>query len=136
MDLTNPSPDLGWDHAERSSLLGRGPADVVLALALVHHLAISNNVPFSRLAGFFARAGRWLILEFVPRGDSQVERLLITREDVFPDYTREGFESAFSKEFEIVRTEPIAGSERILYLLRRSVTMATPETGAGSPNRI
>jgi hypothetical protein len=136
MDLTNPSPDLGWDHAERSSLLGRGPADVVLALALVHHLAISNNVPFSRLARFFARAGRWLILEFVPRGDSQVERLLITREDVFPDYTREGFESAFSKEFEIVRTEPIAGSERILYLLRRSVTMATPETGAGSPNRI
>ena len=119
MDLTNPSPDLGWDHAERSSLLGRGPADVVLALALIHHLAISNNVPLAWLARFFARAGRWLILEFVPKSDSQVERLLATREDVFPDYTREGLESAFSENFEIVRSEPIEGSERILYLLRR-----------------
>jgi hypothetical protein len=117
MDLTNPSPDLGWDHSERSSLLGRGPADVVLALALIHHLAISNNVPLNRLAQFFARAGRWLIIEFVPKSDSQVQRLLTTRADVFPDYTREGFESAFSAEFEIVQSEPIEGSERVLYLL-------------------
>jgi hypothetical protein len=119
MDLTNPSPDLGWDHSERSSLLGRGPADVVLALALIHHLAISNNVPLDRLARFFARAGRWLIIEFVPKSDSQVERLLTTREDVFPEYTREGFESAFSGSFEIVQSETIEGSERVLYLLSR-----------------
>lgn len=119
MDLTNPSPRLGFDHSERESYLDRGPADTVLALALIHHLAISNNVPLARLADFFARAGRWLILEFVPKSDSQVERLLTTREDVFADYTRAGFEAAFGARFDLVQAEPIEGSERILYLLRR-----------------
>lgn len=119
VDLTNPSPALGWAHAERDSFLERGPADTVLALALIHHLAISNNVPLDRLAGFFARAGRWLIIEFVPKNDSQVQRLLATREDVFPSYHLEGFEQAFAGEFAIEGKEPIPGSERTLYLLRR-----------------
>ncbi|MCP4291949.1 MAG: class I SAM-dependent methyltransferase [bacterium] len=119
MDLTNPSPDLGWDHAERSSFLGRGPAEAVFALALIHHLAISNNVPLPLLAGFFAKAGQWLIIEFVPKSDSQVKRLLATREDVFPNYTKEGFEEAFGQKFEIVAAESIEGSERILYLLKK-----------------
>jgi len=119
MDLTNPSPDLGWDHAERTSFLGRGPADVVFALALIHHLSISNNVPLPLLANFFARAGKWLIIEFVPKSDSQVKRLLATREDVFPNYTEEGFETAFGKVFEVVASESIDGSERTLYLLKR-----------------
>ena len=119
MDLTNASPALGWGHAERSSLLSRGPVDVVFALALIHHLAISNNVPWPLLARFFAKAGRWLIIEFVPKSDSQIKRLLATREDVFPDYTQEGFEAAFGVLFEIVAREAIAGSERTLYLLRR-----------------
>ncbi len=119
MDLTNPSPDLGWDHAERTSFLGRGPADAVFALALIHHLAISNNVPLPLLADFFAKAGRWLIIEFVPKSDSQVKRLLATREDVFPDYTKEGFEKAFGEAFEVIAAEAIEGSERTLYLLKR-----------------
>ncbi|MBE0564852.1 MAG: SAM-dependent methyltransferase [Krumholzibacteria bacterium] len=119
LDLTNPSPALGWDHAERASLLERGPAGCVLALALVHHLAISNNVPLDRLAAFFARAGRALIIEFVPKSDSQVRRLLSTREDVFPDYGQAGFEAAFGTCFATEKVEPIPGSERILYLMRR-----------------
>lgn len=119
MDLTNPSPDLGWDHAERSSFLGRGPADIVFALALIHHLSISNNVPLPLLASFFAKAGRWLIIEFVPKNDSQVKRLLATREDVFPDYTKEGLVAAFGKVFDIIAAEDIAGSERTLYLMQR-----------------
>ncbi len=122
MDLTNPSPDLGWDHAERTSFLGRGPADVVFALALIHHLSISNNVPLPLLAAFFARAGQWLIIEFVPKSDSQVKRLLATREDVFPNYTKDGFESAFGEVFDIVQSEAIQGSERTLFLLRRKNT--------------
>jgi hypothetical protein len=119
MDLTNPSPALGWGHAERDSLLERGPADTVIALALIHHLAISNNVPLDRLAEFFARAGRHLIIEFVPKDDSQVQRLLATREDVFPTYHREGFEQAFAGRFEILSSESIADSARTLYLMRR-----------------
>jgi ribosomal protein L11 methylase PrmA len=118
MDLGNPSPALGWDHSERPSLLDRGPADVAMALALVHHLAISGNVPLPRVASFLRKACRNLIIEFVPKSDSQVVRLLASREDVFPDYTQAGFEAAFGQEFAIERAEPIAGTERILYRLR------------------
>ena len=119
MDLTNPSPDLGWSCEERSSLQRRGPADLALALALVHHLAISNNVPLAYVASFFAGICRSLIIEFVPKSDSQVQRLLATREDIFPDYTKSGFEEAFSGLFEIRRAAAIEGSERILYLMDR-----------------
>jgi len=118
MDLTNPSPALGWNHAERASLLARGPADCVLALALVHHLAIGNNVPLERLAAFLARAGRTLIIEFVPKSDSQVRRLLATREDVFPGYDRAGFEAAFAGHFAPEAVQDIPGTERTLYLMR------------------
>jgi hypothetical protein len=118
IDLTNPSPALGWDHRERLSLIDRGPADVGLALAVVHHLAISGNVPLGRVASFLRRACRSLIIEFVPKEDSQVRRLLATRPDIFDEYTRDGFESAFVEHFAIDRAEPIAGSERTLYLMR------------------
>ena len=119
MDLTNPSPALGWSHGERESLLDRGPANTVIALALIHHLAISNNVPLDRLAGFFAAAGGYLIIEFVPKSDSQVKRLLATREDVFPSYHQEGFEAAFGIDFDIIEKKDIESSERTLYLMRR-----------------
>jgi ribosomal protein L11 methylase PrmA len=118
-DLSNPSPALGWAHAERMSLLQRGPADTVMALALVHHLAISNNVPLPVLASFFAAAGRHLIVEFVPKADSQVQRLLATRADIFPDYHLEGFRAAFGEHFAIVKEAPIADTERTLLLMRR-----------------
>lgn len=125
MDLTNPSPALGWDHDERASLAGRGPADLVLALALIHHLAISNNVPLERVAHFFARLGKALVIEFVPKTDSQVQRLLATRTDVFPDYHRSGFESAFGRHFEILDAREVEGSERTLYLMRRNEAAGT-----------
>jgi ribosomal protein L11 methylase PrmA len=117
LDLTNPSPAIGWANSERDSFHGRGPADLVLALALIHHLAISNNVPFSQIAEFFAATGKWLILEFVPKTDSQVKKLLASREDIFPNYTREGFETAFSSTFKIHEAVEIRESERVLYLL-------------------
>lgn len=117
-DLTNPSPGLGWENRERASLAERGPADLVLALALIHHLAISNNVPLDRLAESLARLGRWLVIEFVPKEDSQVQRLLATREDIFTAYTLEGFEEAFSHFYSIVEKSPIHGSSRTLFLLK------------------
>jgi len=119
MDLTNPSPAVGWENRERMSLLERGPADAVLALALIHHLAIGNNVPLEMAARFFARAGRSLLIEFVPKSDSQVRRLLVTREDIFDEYTREGFERAFGEQFEIARRISLADSERTLYIMER-----------------
>ncbi len=119
LDLSNPSPSLGWNHDERASLVDRGPADAVIALALVHHLAIGNNVPLERVAAFLARVGRQLVIEWVPKEDSQVQRLLASREDIFPDYTEDSFRQAFDGFFEVARREPIAGSSRVLYWLRR-----------------
>ncbi len=118
LDLTNPSPALGWDNAERDSFGARGPADMILALAVIHHLAISNNVPLPHLADFFAVHCKWLVIEFVPKSDSQVQKLLASREDIFPNYTREGFEAAFSERFEIQKREAVRDSERVLYLMK------------------
>ncbi len=120
IDLTNPSSALGWANRERDSLLERGPVDLVMALALIHHLAISNNVPLDAVADFFGQAGRWAIVEFVPKSDSQVKRLLSTRKDIFDRYNEKGFEQAFSKFFNLVKKEAIPGSKRTLYLFKRT----------------
>lgn len=117
IDLTNPSPNIGWANRERNSFLGRGPVDACLALALVHHLAISNNVPLDKLAEFFSSVCRHLIIEFVPKEDSQVQKLLASREDIFTGYSKEGFEAAFSLYFNIKRAEKIKSSKRTLYLM-------------------
>ncbi|MEL7626172.1 MAG: hypothetical protein AAGU15_04870 [Anaerolineaceae bacterium] len=119
MDLTNPSPDLGWRNAERDSMKARGPVDLAMALALIHHLAISNNVPLPSLAEFFAELCQNLIIEFVPKEDSQVKRLLASRLDIFLDYNLEGFRSAFSTRFEVISEEKVPGSERTLFLLKK-----------------
>ena len=119
MDLANPSPALGWAHGERASLVERGPADVALALGLVHHLAIGRNIPLRHLAELLARLSRQLIIEFVPRDDSMVRQLLATREDVFADYTPDGFRTAFDAFFEHLGEAPVEGSSRVLHHLRR-----------------
>lgn len=119
LDLTNPSPAIGWANAERLALLERGTPDAALALALIHHLAIANNVPLGDIAGFLAQAARWLIIEFVPKSDPKVQTLLAAREDIFPDYTQAEFEAAFSAHFSITRSEAITHSERRLYLMEK-----------------
>jgi ribosomal protein L11 methylase PrmA len=119
LDTTNPSPDLGWNNQERMSLVSRGPCDALMALALVHHLAISNNVPLPKIASHFEKICKSLIIEWVPKEDSQVQRLLATREDIFDSYTVEKFEAAFGRFFEVLESQKIKESCRILYLMRK-----------------
>ncbi len=119
MDLADPSPGLGWAGAERASLVDRANADVALALALVHHLAIGRNVPLPMVMDQFAALAPQVILEWVPRGDPMVDVLLASREDVFTDYTTDGFEAAAASRFEVRSRTPIAGSPRVLYHLVR-----------------
>jgi len=119
MDLADPSPGLGWAHAERASLTDRAPADTALALALIHHLAIGRNIPLPAIAEQLARFTPQLIIEFVPRDDPMVRQLLATREDVFADYTPDGFRAAFAPVFETVVEAPVEGSSRTLTLFRR-----------------
>ncbi len=122
LDLANPSPGLGWSGEERRSLEGRANADVVLALALVHHLAIGRNVPLERIAALFARLAPGLVIEFVPKEDPMVRKLLATREDVFPDYTIDGFRAAFGELFEVAEEAPVTGTDRVLFRMTRPIT--------------
>jgi hypothetical protein len=115
LDLTNPSPAQGWAGRERLSLVERGPADAILALALVHHLAIGHNLPLDRVAGYLSRLGHLLIIEFVPKSDGQVKRLLLSRPDIFPEYTKDGFEAAFSRHYDIEAMDQVEDSERWIY---------------------
>ena len=119
IDLSNPSPGLGWENRERDSLVERGPVDAAMALALIHHLAISNNLPLDLIADFFGKICGSLIIEFIPKSDSQIKRLLVTREDIFTDYNQEAFERAFTETFSIDRAERIKDSERVLYLMTK-----------------
>ena len=119
MDLTNASPAIGWSNQERMSLLERGPVDMAMALALIHHMAIGNNVPMAGIAGFFSRICRFLIIEFVPKQDSQVKRMLSSREDIFDTYNIETFEREFSRDFDMLNSVEITGSARTLYLMQK-----------------
>ncbi len=117
LDITNPSPDIGWENRERTAFLKRIHADTVVALAIIHHLAISNNLPLDQLALFFKEICSSLIIEFVPKSDSKTQRLLSSRKDIFVDYRQEVFEETFSRHFKIVQRRQIEESERTLYLM-------------------
>ena len=120
LDLTNPTAAIGFANEERENIEQRAKnVDLIMALAIIHHLAISNNLPLEKIADYFARLSENLIIEFVGKEDSQVKILLATREDIFPDYTVEGFEKAFSKYYNIVEKRPIENTERILYLFKK-----------------
>jgi ribosomal protein L11 methylase PrmA len=119
MDLTNPSPGIGWNNEERSRFAGRTKPDTVMALALVHHLAVSNNLPLSRIASFLRDLGDNLIIEFIPKTDSQVKILLRSRKDIFENYSEEQFVKEFKVYFNILETVKIRDSERTLFLMKR-----------------
>ena len=116
-DLANPSPAIGWANQERQTLEERGPADLVLALALVHHLAIGNNVPLAAIAAYFARLARQVIIEFVPKSDPMVQTMIATRPDMFEGYSVDGFEQAFASSFTIDERATLTLSDRVLYLM-------------------
>jgi hypothetical protein len=119
IDVINPTPALGWHNREREAILERPLPDTVLALALIHHLAIGNNLPFVKIAEFFAAIAGSLIIEFVPKSDRQAQLLLQSREDIFADYNLEKFEADFGKFFMIKEKSGMANSDRLIYLMVR-----------------
>ena len=117
-DLTAPSPAIGWHCRERSSIFERLRPDLGMALALVHHLSISNNVPFSNIFSMFADMAPTWIIEFVDKKDTQVQRLLTNRPDIFHEYTQSMFEEQAKVQFSIEQRHHIEGTQRTLYLLK------------------
>ena len=118
-DLVNPAPAIGWNNKERAALLQRLNGDLVLALALVHHLCIGKNLPFASLAEVTSNLGQYLIIEFVPKEDEKVKQLLSFREDIFQEYDIEHFRSAFAQYFEILQTSNVGSSRRTLFLMKK-----------------
>jgi hypothetical protein len=123
-DLTCPSPAIGFANRERRTIAERKKPDVILMLAVVHHLAISNNLPLEMIAAWLASLSKYLIIEFVPKTDSQTAILLKTRVDIFPDYHESGFEAAFGNYFQLCDKTPIEESERTLYLFKAKSTVS------------
>jgi cyclopropane fatty-acyl-phospholipid synthase-like methyltransferase len=118
VDLASPTPASGWANEERDSLGQRGPADLLLALALIHHLGITHNVPLARILEWLSGLGRHVLVEFVPKSDPQAQRLLLSREDIFRDFTQESFEASAREYFAIEWRRPVADTGRTLYLMR------------------
>jgi hypothetical protein len=118
LDLANPSPGIGWENKERMSIFERGPANTVVALALLHHLVISNNLPFGKIADFFSKICQWLIIEYIPKEDSQIQRLMSVRGDHFAEITKQNFEEKFLRHFMILQNRPVKDSCRIIYLMK------------------
>ena len=118
-DLSNPGPANGVNNEERSSFISRVKADLVMALALVHHLAIGKNIPFNKIASLFAMLGRITIVEYVPKTDKKIVQMLAGKKDVYENYSEDHFVDAFTAYFEIIERKPVKNSERILFLLKR-----------------
>ncbi|MFA0080651.1 hypothetical protein AB4383_01335 [Vibrio breoganii] len=120
LDLLNPTSAIGWANKERNSFIERSGFEVVFALAIIHHLAIGNNLPFNEIIKLFhCITLHTLVIEFVPKEDSQIKKMLKTREDIFDNYNEKEFENSFSDKFEIIKKQKISHSTRTLYFLER-----------------
>ncbi|QQP90769.1 hypothetical protein IGS68_05965 [Skermanella sp. TT6] len=114
-DAANPSPDQGWKQNERRGIQGRGQADGLLALAFEHHLVIGRNVPLDQTVGWLTGLAPRGVIEFVPKDDPTVRRMLALREDIFDGYCVEAFTAALLGRARIVREMPVADSGRRLF---------------------
>lgn len=120
LDATNPAPDQGWGQGERRGLGARASADAVLALALIHHLAIAGNVPLDRVLAWLTSLAPRGVIEFIPKSDPMVVELLRLREDIFPDYDEESFVRSVQQRARIVASETVSASGRKLFVFERT----------------
>jgi hypothetical protein len=119
VDVTDPSPGLGWRLSERRPLTERGRPDLTLALALVHHVSISGNVPIDEFVGWLYALGGETVVEFPTRDDPMVQRLLSRkRSGDHADYNRDWFERSLRERYDIVTSQDLAGGQRVLYRAR------------------
>ena len=118
-NLADPSPALGWRGLERKTLADRGAPDLMLALALIHHVSISANIPIADFLQWARDLETTLLVEFPKRTDPMVRALLANKhEGANPDYEEGNFERELEKRFEVERREELPSGDRILYLAR------------------
>ena len=118
MNIANLSPAQGWRGAERKALEERGRPDLVLCLALIHHIVISANIPLAEFLEWLRSLGGEVVIESVGRNDDMTRMLLRNRIDQYAELDDENFERTVGEKFEIARTQPLKGGTRCLYHLR------------------
>lgn len=120
VNAANPSPAIGYMNTERPSFLDRAPSDCVFALAVIHHLLVSANLGLEQIRDLLhTLALRSLVLEFVPTGDVQFQRLIKFRENLFAGITLDACLAIFAEKFDLIAQQPVAGTERTLLFLGR-----------------
>lgn len=120
LDAANPSPNQGWAQAERQGFTERAKGDAVLGLALIHHLAVARNLPLDQVIGWLVDTAPQGVIEFVPKKDPMMQRLLQMREDLFDDYDQTSFETYLGDRARIVKSAAVSSSGRMLYWFDRS----------------
>jgi ribosomal protein L11 methylase PrmA len=120
LDATNPSPSQGWNEHERRGFANRARGDAVIALAFIHHLAIARNIPLDSVIEWIMNVAPVGIIEFPPKSDPMVQRLLSRREDIFPNYTEEQFIAEVGKRGRIVESEQLSPGGRVMVWYDRS----------------
>ena len=116
--LHDPSPGLGWRNRERRDLASRGRPDLTLALALAHHLVISNNIPLADLFEWLQSLGGHLVIEFVSKQDPMVQKLLLDKIDNYDDWDEAVFERQLMARFEVIERVGLGSGTRFLYFAR------------------
>jgi hypothetical protein len=119
LDAANPSPDQGWNQAERLGFGKRAQADAVIALAFEHHLIIGKNIPMAETVAWLVSLAPSGIIEFIPKSDATIQQMLALRDDIFPDYSEENFANILRSHANIVRTKIVSASGRTLYCFQK-----------------
>ena len=117
-NLADLSPALGWRYRERKAITERQRPELVVALALIHHLVITANIPLPELVAWLASLGSHLVIEFITKDDPMVKKLLRNKEDIYHDYEQPVFEGCLGEHFEILRQQPLQDGNRTLYFAR------------------
>lgn len=119
IDIVNPSPDLGWNFEERPSFFKRVNPDMVLCLALIHHIVISNNIPVQEFVNWLVKLTPNLIVEFVSKKDPMVKALLKEKRDIYNNYNEKFFEVCLKKYGDIEKKLKLPSGLRTLYYFKR-----------------
>ena len=122
VDVVDPSPALGWRGEERRTLSDRGTPELTLCLALIHHVAISGNVPARDFLGWLRSLETKLVIEFPTTDDPLVQRLLARKQEgTHPDYERGYFERSLGELFDVASSEELSSGTRVLYVAQPKV---------------
>lgn len=119
LDATDPTPAQGWQNKERAAFMERRSADSLQALAVLHHLVIGRNIPLEEAVAWLVSLAPKGVIEFVPKNDTTIQRMLALREDFFDSYTQENFEKALESQADIVEQKTVTAEGRVLYAYKR-----------------